>query len=323
VRLLYFDDQRLGALKGDRVVDVTDVASAIPHVDRREIMGRLIEGWEAHRPSLEEAVRARDGVPVAQVRLRPPLPKPVNIVAMVVNYRELNAIATGQEKPAPGERTKPLPINAFHKSPVTIIGPEDVMVLPDVPATIFEGEAELGIVIGKRATNVAARDAIGYVFGYTNFIDGSARGLPPDRNVFFQMKSRDTFSPLGPYVVTADEVPDPLNMSIRLWNNGKLCQDYSTAHMAYDIARCIEFITSVQTLEPGDVIAAGTDHQGLHPFQDGDSIEMECDGLGRLRIRVRDELKRTWARETRVDRLERGLIGTTPQLTGKYAPPRP
>src|SRR6185312_7066731 len=117
-----------------------------------------------------------------------------------------------------GTLAKPAPINAFHKAPTAIIGPNDTMVLPDVPATIFEGEAELAVVIGKRATRVPASQAMDYVFGYVNFIDGSARGLPPAGNVFFQMKSRDTFAPIGPYLVTKDEVPDVNNLQIRLWN---------------------------------------------------------------------------------------------------------
>ena len=94
------------------------------------------------------------------------------------------------------------------------------MVLPDVPASMFEGEAELALVIGKRATRVQAADAMKYIFGYTCFIDGSARGLPPPGNVFFQMKSRDTFAPIGPWIVTADEIADPQNLNITLTNNG-------------------------------------------------------------------------------------------------------
>lgn len=318
MRLLYFDDYRLGALGRAGVVDVSSVCADIPHVEPHEIMSRLIGRFPEYRPRLEKAVASGSAVPLSKVRLRAPLPRPVNIVAMAVNYRELHAII-GQENPPPGERTKPLPINAFAKSPNAVIGPDEEMVLPDVPATIFEGEAELGIVIGKRATNVRAADAMSHVFGYTNFIDGSARGLPPERNVFYQAKSRDTFAPLGPYLVTADEVRDPMNMSVRSWTNGTLMQDYRTEHMASDIARCVEFVSSVHTLEPGDIIAAGTDHHGLNPLQDGDALEVECEGLGRLRIRVRDDLKRTWARETRIERYLRGLTGTTPQLTGKYS----
>jgi 2-keto-4-pentenoate hydratase/2-oxohepta-3-ene-1,7-dioic acid hydratase in catechol pathway len=196
------------------------------------------------------------------------------------------------------------------------------MVLPDVPATIFEGEAELALVIGKRASHVRAAEAMEYIFGYTNFIDGSARGLPPGGNTFSQMKSRDTCAPMGPYLVTADEVPNPLTLQVRLWVNGILKQNYNTSDMAHKIPRVIEWISSIHPLEPGDVIATGTNHRGLSAFQDEDQIEIETEGLGRLRFQVRDDLKRTWARETRLERQEKGMDGTTPQLTGKYAPAR-
>ena len=105
----------------------------------------------------------------------------------------------------------------------------------------FEGEAELAVVIGQRPRNVPASEAMDYVFGYTNLIDGSARGLPPEKNAFYQMKSRDTFCAIGPYLVTADEVNDPQNLAVRLWNNGQLMQDFNTDDMAYVIPKCIEF----------------------------------------------------------------------------------
>ena len=97
-------------------------------------------------------------------------------------------------------------------------------------------------------------------------------------------------------------------------------QDYSARDMAHRISECIQWISSVRTLERGDIIATGTNHKGLHAFQDGDRIEMETQGLGRLHFRVRDDLKRTWARETRFERQHRRLEGTTPQLGGKYTP---
>ncbi|MGH3300722.1 MAG: fumarylacetoacetate hydrolase family protein, partial [Streptosporangiaceae bacterium] len=199
-------------------------------------------------------------------------------------------------------------------------GPDDAMILPDVPGTIFEGEAELALVVGKCGKNVPLAEAMDYVFGYTNLIDGSARGLPPDANVFYQMKSRDTFCPIGPFLVTKDEIPDPQNLAVRLWNNGELMQDFSTSDMAHPIPRCVEFVSSVHTIEPGDLIATGTNHGGLNPFMDGDEIELEIDGLGRLRVNVRDDLKRSWKRETRRDRQAQGKTGPTPQLAGKYAP---
>ena len=218
-----------------------------------------------------------------------------------------------------GTRKEPAPINAFLKSPSAVIGDGDSMVLPDVPAAIFEGEAELAVVIGKRAVDVPAARAMEYVFGYINFIDGSARGLPPTGNTFYQMKSRDTFAPMGPYLVTADEIPDPHKLQVRLWVNGEIKQNFNTSDMAHKIPRCIEWVTAIHTLEPGDILATGTNLRGLSASQDGDRVELEVEGMGRLRVNVRDELKRTWGRDTRLDRQQKGLEGQTPQLSGKYA----
>jgi 2-keto-4-pentenoate hydratase/2-oxohepta-3-ene-1,7-dioic acid hydratase in catechol pathway len=248
---------------------------------------------------------------VSSVRIRPPVPRPGNIDCMAVNYME------------DGTRKEPAPINAFHKSPNAIIGNGDTMVLPDVPASIFEGEAELALVIGKRASNVKAADAMSYIFGYTCFIDGSARSLPPAGNTFYQMKSRETFAPIGPFLVTADEIPDPGHLQVKLWNGSKLMQNYNTDDMAHKIPRCIEWVSSIHTLEPGDILATGTNHRGLNAFQDGDKITIEIEKVGKLTFNVKDEHKRTWGRDTRLEHEGKKLEGVhTPQLTGKHAPAR-
>ena len=165
-----------------------------------------------------------------------------------------------------------------------MIGDGDTMVLPDAPASIFEGEAELALVIGKRATRVSQADAMKHIFGYTCFIDGSARGLPPPGNVFFQMKSRDTFAPIGPWIVTADEIADPQNLAITLTNNGQVMQKFNTSDMAHQIPRCIEWASSIHTLEPGDILATGTNHRGLNSFMDGDKIELTVEKVGTLAL---------------------------------------
>jgi 2-keto-4-pentenoate hydratase/2-oxohepta-3-ene-1,7-dioic acid hydratase in catechol pathway len=308
MKILFFDDWKLGVLKDDTVVDVSNAVKDIPHLGPHDLINGLISRFGEYKAKLQDAASKGSGVPVSKVRIRPPLPKPTNIVAMAVNYME------------DGTRTEPAPINAFHKSPTAIIGPNDTMVLPDVPATIFEGEAEMAVIIGKRATRVSQPDAMSYVFGYCNFIDGSARGLPPSGNTFYQMKSRDTFCPIGPYLVTADEIQDPHKRQIKLWVNGELKQNFNTDDMAHKIPRCIEWVTSIHTLEPGDIVATGTNHRGLSGFQDGDRVDLEVEGLGKLTFGVKDELKRTWSRETRLDRQKAGLEGTTPQITGKHAP---
>jgi 2-keto-4-pentenoate hydratase/2-oxohepta-3-ene-1,7-dioic acid hydratase in catechol pathway len=307
MKLMYFDDFKLGVVKGDAVVDVSGAVQDIPHTGPHDLISGLIERFGKYRGALEKAAAAGKGVPLNKVRIRPPLPKPVNIDCMAVNYME------------DGTRKEPAPINAFHKSPSAIIGNGDTMVLPDIPATVFEGEAEVALVIGKRASHVPAAKAMEYIFGYVNFIDGSARGVVPPNNVFYQMKSRDTFAPIGPYIVTADEISDPHHLQLKLSVNGTVMQNFNTSDMAHKIPRCIEWVSSIHALEPGDILATGTNHRGLNPFQDGDTVELEIEKLGKLTIKVRDDLKRTWARETRLMRQEKGLEGLTPQLTGKYA----
>jgi len=304
MKFVYFDDYRLGVVKGERLVDVTVLVADLPQGEREEILNRLIVRFDAYRAKLAAAASASEGIPLASVTLKPPVPRPSSIFCMAVNY--LDGMFPPKE------------IDAFQKAPSTIIGPEDTMILPDIPASIFEGEAELAVVIGARAEAVSEADAMDHVFGYMNFIDGSARDLPGRTNPFFQMKSRKTFAPIGPYLVTADEIADPQNLDVKLWVNGVLKQDYSTRDMNHKIRRCIAWLSGLQPLLPGDIIACGTHHAGLSAFMDGDVVEMEIAPLGRLKIGVRDDLKRTWSRETRGDR--KGMTPpTAPQLTGKYA----
>ena len=307
MKLVYFDDFRLGVLRDEAVVDVSSMVEEIPHTGPQDLMSGLIARFDQFRDRLEEAATHGSAVPIAGVRLRPPLPRPGNIVCMALNYID------GKIGP------EPAPIDAFTKSAGSIIGPEETMVLPDYPAIAFEGEAEMAVVIGKRASNVHASKAMDHVFGYLNFIDGSARGAPS----LFQTKARQTFAPIGPYLVTADEIPDPHDLRVRLWINGELRQDFGTGGMAHRIPRCIEWVSSVHALEPGDILATGTSHDGLSSFQEGDVVELETEGLGRLRIRVRDDLERTWERDTWLERRKRQIPeDANRQLSGKHAPNR-
>jgi 2-keto-4-pentenoate hydratase/2-oxohepta-3-ene-1,7-dioic acid hydratase in catechol pathway len=305
MKLCFFNDWRLGVVKGDAIVDVTDLVQAIPHICPGTLMNGLIADFGSYRAKLEAATGPT--VPLAGAKLLPPVPKPGQIDCMAANYMESGTL------PAPPA------INGFHKSPSAIIGTGGTMVLSDIPASIFEGEAEMAVVIGKKARNVAPADAMGYVFGYINFIDGSARGLPPAGNVFFQMKSRETYAPIGPFLVTADEIADPHDLDIVLTVNGVVKQSFNTSDMAHKIPRCIEWASAMHTLNPGDILATGTNHRGLSAFQDGDVVELETEGLGRLTFHVQDDLKRTWGRMTRLERAEAGFKDPEPQLTGKYA----
>jgi len=308
MKLAFFDNYKLGVIVGDKIVDVSAVTKGIKALGPQDVIRGVIEKWSTYKGKLAAAAKKGKGKPLAKVKLRPPLPNPKNIVCMAVNYMEDGTLA------------EPAPINAFMKSPNAVIGDGDTMVLPDLGATIFEGEAEIAVVIGRRASHVKAADAMKYVFGYTNFIDGSARGVLPPGNTFYQMKSRDTFAPIGPYIVTKDEIKDPQKLQIALTNNGVVYQNFNTDDMAHKIPRCIEWVSSIHALEPGDILATGTNHRGLNPFMDGDQIELSVEGCGTLHIKVRDPLKRTWARITRLQHKESGAEGVhTKQTGGKYA----
>ena len=307
MKLCFYDDFKLGAVKGDSVVDLASAVTGIVHTSPQDLINRLIADFGQHKAGLEAVINRESGAPLSSVRIRPPLPKPYTVVCMAVNYME------------DGTRAEPAPINAFLKSPHCIIGQNDTVILPDIPATIFEFEAEMAFVISKPASHVKPEDAYDYIFGYFNFIDGSARGVLPPGNTFYQMKSRETFCPIGPWIVTADEFANPLNRQVQLKVNGDVKQNYNTSDMAHQIPRIMEWVTSIHPLEPGDIVATGTNHRGLSGLMDGDTIDLQVEGLGNLHLDFKDELKRTWSRDTRLDRQNAGQEGTTPQITGKYA----
>jgi len=287
MKLVLYNDYIPGVLKNGRVVDISHLVAAIPHIDGTTLMNGLIADFDQYKTAISQATEATAGVPVDQVRLRAPLPSPGKIVCMAVNYMEN------------GTRKLPADREAFIKSSSAVIGPGETIVLPDCPADHFHHEAELGVVIGKTTRKVKADDALDHVFGYVNFIDVSARGINPNgNNSFFWGKSWDTFAPMGPAIVTKDEIPDPQNLQMKLWVSGELRQDLSTNDMGRSVAEVIEFVSWVTTLKPGDLIATGTNHIGLAPIQDGDSIHMEIDGLGRLSLTVQDDWKRTWPKDS-------------------------
>ncbi len=287
MKLVLFNDYTPGVLKGNRVVDVSSAVASIPRISPQTLMSGLIERFDQYRDALARAADEAEGVPIGEVRLRAPLPEPTRIACMAGNYMENGTRALVPDR------------EAFLKSPSAVIGNGDTVVLPDCPVPHFHHEAELGVVIGKTASKVKAEDAADYVFGYVNFIDVSARGVMPNgSHSFFWGKSWDTFAPMGPAIVTADEIEDPQKLSIKLWVSGDLRQDLNTSDMGRSVYEVVEFVTWITTMKPGDIISTGTNHIGLAPIQDGDAIEMEIDGLGRLSVNVKDEWKRTWPRKT-------------------------
>lgn len=285
MKLVLYDDYQLGALHDGHIHDAMAAVAGQAFRRPQDLMETVIAGWAELRPQIEAAAAQSAGRPLDAVRLRAPVPKPTKLICAALNYLEY-----GQRQPAT--------LDAFLKSPTAIIGNGDTCVLPPAPASIFHHEPELAFVIGKTATNVSQEDALSYVFGYTNFLDMSARGLQGAiGNSFFLGKCWDTFAPMGPALVTADEIPDPQQLQVRLWNNDDPRHDFPTSDMAHPIKELIAEFSKVTTLEPGDVIATGVNHQQIGAVQDGDTIRMEIAELGPpLVIHISDPQGREWPR---------------------------
>ncbi len=285
MRLALFNDYRLGVVQNDQIFDVSSAVAELGYHTPQEMMQLLITQWATVQPKLSaainEAVAGRAGVALDQVSFCAPLPRPGQLLCLAGNYLE-------PQKPERGL------FNAFLKSPNSVIGHGGTVELAPAEATVFHFEPEMAIVIGKAASRIKAEKAMDYIFGYTQFMDVSARGLPGG---FFLGKSWHTFGPMGPLLVTKDEVPEPNNLRIQLWVNDEQRHDISTATMDRHLPELLAEVTKVLPLEPGDVVSTGTHHFGLAPVQDGDSIRLQVEGLGpALVVRCHDDQKRTWER---------------------------
>ena len=285
MKLALYEDYQLGVINGDRIVNAMSAVEGMSFRRPQDMMEEVIINWGEMRPRIESAVEGQDGVALGSVRLRAPVPKPPKLICAAVNYLEF-----GQREAAV--------LDAFLKSPTAVIGNGDTCELPPAPASVFHHEPELAFVIGKTASKVEQDDALSYIFGYTNFLDMSARGLQGAvGNSFFLGKCWDTFAPMGPALVTADEIADPQDLQVRLWNNDEPRHDFPTSDMAHKIPELISEMSKITTLEPGDVIATGVNHQHIGAVQNGDVLRMEIEGLGPpLIINVSDPSGREWPR---------------------------
>lgn len=279
------DDYRIGLVRDAEVVDATGVLGDLADLRPDERVLALIEQFDTWRSPLERLLQSAAGIPLTQVRLRPPIPRPRKVLCCLGNYKEF----TQRER---------APQDMFLQSPESICGPADTVVLPPPQATVYQHEAELVIVVGKQTKDAPpTAEGMKAILGYSCGIDVSGRGLSRIGQNSRMGKAFPGFKPMGPWIVTADEIRDPHALGIRLSVSGQLRQVYSTDDMEYRVAEVLSFASSYTSLLPGDVIFCGTNHQGLGPIQDGDRVEMEVDGIGELRINVADPLKRSWTRE--------------------------
>lgn len=279
MRLLLFDDYKLGVWDGQQVKDASAAVADLGHHSPQEMMEMLIRDWAGLQPRIADAAASAPGVPLADVRCRAPVPRPGQLVCLAGNYLE-------PQKPERGV------FNAFLKSPNAVIGHGGTVTLPAAEASFFHFEPELALVIGKRASRLKPEDALAHVFGYTQFMDVSARGLPGG---FFLGKSWHTFGPMGPLLVTRDEIENANALGVRLWVDDELRHDINTKDMDRHIPELLAEVTNVLTLEPGDVVSTGTHHFGLKPVQDGETVRLEVEQLGpALVVHCADPSGRDW-----------------------------
>ena len=258
MKFVVYNDNQPGILADAGVIDIGDLCpgggqAAIVH---------LVTNYDDLKSQLE--ARAAEGSPVAGAQLQSPL-RPNKVLCMGGNYREF------------GTR-EPSPMWGFIKNTHSILGPGGTVILPDIDANIFHHEAELVLVFGKGGKDIPASEAMDYVFGFTAGVDVSARmpatggGRAPNTLPVAEHKSHPTFCPLGPCIVTKDEIANPENLQVTLSVDGELRVDYNTDDLAH----------------------SSTNHQGLGAMQDGDTIEMGVEGVGSFTLTVSDPLKRRW-----------------------------
>ena len=286
---------------------VVDIADLVPRGATPQLtMTRLIDEFERLRPALERRAQDGDAIALQAVRLRAPLPRPGKILACIANYWEHGALEARA-------------LNMFLKNPDAVIGPGDSIVLPEFTEPwIFMHEAELALVVKGPAKMVKPKDWRSAVFGYTGMIDVSARaeGRRTWKAGSWLGKSFDTFAPLGPCIATLDEIANPNDVLVRFWVDGQLRHNYNTDDMEHLVPELVEFASTIMTLNSGDVIACGTNHEGLGPLQDGEVVDFEIQGIGRMRLNVRDPLKRTWEKG-----IYMGEDSTNPDAVKRNRPP--
>ncbi len=289
MKLCRFNGDRLGLVDGDQVLDVTDALDAVPPVRWPVPLG---DPLVKHLAFVAEAVQRRQGSTAPQslsaVRLNSPITNPSKVMAAPANYRlhvEQDTKDAGVDqgvhrKALEGVERPTEKYGLFLKATSAIVGPaEGVQVI--LPERRTDHEVELAVVIGKPGHSIRRADAMNHVAGYCIGMDMTVRGAE-DRSF---RKSPDSYTVLGPWFVTADEIPDPHALTLSLWVNGQMRQHSSTGAMTVDIPDLIAIASSMYTLHPGDVILTGTP-EGVGPVVPGDVVRVACESLGEMTFNI-------------------------------------
>ncbi|MEE2708899.1 MAG: fumarylacetoacetate hydrolase family protein [Gemmatimonadota bacterium] len=269
--------ERAGAVVDGGIVDLNGENTSLP----ASLLGILEQGL---LPEAEQTAHAAyDHIPEDSVRLGAPIPRPSKVICVGLNYKD-HAEETGQELPQ-----HPL---LFSKATSAVVGPYDDVILPEESKEV-DYEVEFAVVIGKTATKVSEADAFDFVAGYTVANDVSGRDIQFRQGQWHQGKSYDTFMPMGPYLITRNEIPDPGNLHVECVLNGEKLQDSNTNQLIFDTATLVSRISGIMTLFAGDVISTGTP-AGVGVFRNpkillkpGDMMETTVDGIGTLKNAIK------------------------------------
>jgi 2-keto-4-pentenoate hydratase/2-oxohepta-3-ene-1,7-dioic acid hydratase in catechol pathway len=288
MRLARYGENRLGLVDGYVLRDITQVTERLPQYRwplpvGDQFIAHLDRMWRTIKNAADAAAR----IPVTELKLLSPVANPPRIIAAPINYRGHAAEARNPELNRGadvGSEGFPTPIDKFGlflKSSTSVVGPGEGIEL-GFPGRRTDFEIELAVVIGEKAKNVSGAAAMSCIAGYCIGLDISARGTE-DRSF---RKSADSYTVLGPWLVTADEIPDPGNLGIRLAVDGELRQDSNTQNMIVGVQELVERASRAFTLYPGDVILTGTP-EGVGPLEKGSTLRATIDGIGSMDVKVR------------------------------------
>lgn len=282
MRISIFDDNRLGIVEANRLHDVTVVLDSLPAcrypLPRHDM---LIEALPNIKSRLAEAARRTPGAPIAGARLLSPIANPGKIVAAPVNYRKHLEEAIAEPQTFSAAHVRQIQeTGLFLKATSSLIGPSQAVRIRQ-PERRTDHEVELAVVIGMTCDRVSARDALSYVAGYTIGLDITVRG-PEERSL---RKSVDTYTVLGPWLVTADQIEDPGNLDFAITVNGEPRQRANTRDLILGIPELIAFASSFYTLFPGDILLTGTP-EGVGQIRPGDTMTAYIDQIGEMSVAV-------------------------------------
>jgi 2-keto-4-pentenoate hydratase/2-oxohepta-3-ene-1,7-dioic acid hydratase in catechol pathway len=289
MKLCRFDEDRLGVVIGDMVHDITEIQDEIRAGARYDMRGdAVIAALPEWRDRMEEAAAKAPGKPISDVALLPPVARPSKVMAAPINYQahinemEANPHITGRDQAGAPQRPKGIANQGiFLKANSAMVGASEGVAIR-FPESRNDHEVEFCIIIGKQGSRIKQEDALDYIAGYTLGLDMTVRGIQ-DRSF---RKSCDGYAPLGPCMVTADEVPEPNNVPFTVHLNGELKQDAHSKDMIFDVPKLLEFASEYYTLYPGDVMFTGSP-PGVSEVKAGDEMVCKCDLIGEMTVKVR------------------------------------